>query len=384
MGHAEAMEKAAEVVNFRRMSSSPTIQVLSRVVPFFNAYLQVASVAVKTLSGRGISPQDRAEATKVLVATTAKITALSALYAMLVGDDEDYLKKNRVSRDRSWVIPGTGGLGIPVRLDIFALPKIAGEYGYQIMTDKAYADSKMVKSAIARALKGSLNPPSEGIPQIVRPTLGVLMNYDSFQDREIVNATMRRLDPERQYNKNTSEMAKALGQMTGISPLQLDFLLRGYFGSLATLTALGTNDIINAARGAPPRPERSLNDIIASLPSVGGFMTKEENTAVLSDYYEAARDVNRAVDTLANMKFATAEEKAAYREEFKKELALKGPVQSINKMLVNLKRREQMIREAPESRMTAEQKQIELRKLDEQRARLAKNIANIRQKLYNE
>jgi hypothetical protein len=252
------------------------------------------------------------------------------------------------------------------------------------MTDKAYADSKMVKSAIARALKGSLNPPSEGIPQIVRPTLGVLMNYDSFQDREIVNATMRRLDPERQYNKNTSEMAKALGQMTGISPLQLDFLLRGYFGSLATLTALGTNDIINAARGAPPRPERSLNDIIASLPSVGGFMTKEENTAVLSDYYEAARDVNRAVDTLANMKYATAEEKAAYREEFKKELALKGPVQSINQMLVNLKRREQMIREAPESRMTAEQKQIELRKLDEQRARLAKNIANIRQKLYNE
>jgi hypothetical protein len=382
LSHEAAMEKAAEVVNFRRVSGNETMQLLSRIVPFFNAYTQVASVAVKTLTGRGISPQERDVAAKTLIATTTKIMLLSMLYSMAVGDDEDYQKKNRVSRDRMFMIPGSGGFGIPIRMDMFAIPKLAGEYGYQLMTDSMFTDSKMLRESLARAIKGSIMPPSEGVPQLVRPALGVMMNYDAFQDREIINATMRRLDPERQYTKTTSEMAKALGAMTGISPLNLDFLLRGYLGSVATLSALATNDAINAVRGGPPRPDQSIGNIISSLPNMGAMMSKEENTAVLTDFYEVARDVNKAVDTLSSMKYASPEAKQAYREEHKKELALKGQVQAINKQLTVLRRREQMVREAPEERMSAEQKQAELKRIDEMRNRMTQNVMRIRQKLY--
>ena len=382
LSHEEAMEKAAEVVNFRRISGNETMQAMGRIVPFFNAYTQVASVAVKTLTGRGISPQERDVAAKVLIATTAKIMTLSMLYSMMIGDDEDYLKKNRVSRDRMFMIPGTGGAGIPIRMDIFAIPKLAGEYGYQLMTDASFTDPKMAREAIARAIKGSIAPPSEGVPQLVRPALGVMMNYDAFQDREIINATMRRLDPERQYTKNTSEMAKALGAMTGISPLNIDFLLRGYLGSVATIGALATNDVINAARGGAPRPDKSVGDILASLPNMGAFISREENTAVLTDFYEVARDINKANATFASLKNAPREEREAYRAEHKAEIALKGQVQSINNQLVMLKRREQMIREAPESRMSSERKQEELRKIDAQRSRMMNNVMRIRQKLY--
>ena len=374
--------KAAEVVNFRRVSGNETMQLLSRIVPFFNAYTQVASVAVKTLTGRGISPQERDVAAKTLIATTSKIMLLSMLYSMAVGDDEDYLKKNRVSRDRMFMIPGSGGFGVPIRMDVFAIPKLAGEYGYQLMSDSMFTDSKMLRESLARAIKGSIMPPSEGVPQLVRPALGVIMNYDAFQDREIINATMRRLDPDRQYTKTTSEMAKALGAMSGISPLNIDFLLRGYLGSVATLSALATNDAINIVRGGPPRPDRSVGDIISSLPNMGAMMSREENTAVLTDYYEVARDVNKAVDTLSSMKYASPEARKEYAEEHKKELSLKGQVRTINNQLVLLKRREQMVREAPEERMSAEQKQIELRKIDEQRSRMMQNIMNARQKLY--
>jgi hypothetical protein len=382
LSHAEAMEKAAEVVNFRRLSGDPRIQFLSRIVPFFNAYTQVASVAVKTLTGRGISPQERDVAAKVLIATTAKVAALSMIYSMAIGDDEDYQRKNRVSRDRMFMIPGSGGYGVPIRMDIFAIPKLAGEYGYQLMSDAAFTDPKMAREAIARAIKGSLNPPSEGIPQLVRPALGVMMNHDAFQDREIVNATMRRLDPEQQFTKNTSEIAKALGAMTGISPLNLDFLFRGYLGSVATLTSLATNDIINAARGGAPRPDRSVNDIIASLPNMGAMMSKDDNTAVLTDFYEVARDVNKANATYGNLKYAPKEERDAYREEHKTEIALKARVQAVNNQLVVLKRREQMIRQMPEEKMSGDQKQQELKKLDEQRSRMMQNIMKIRQQLY--
>jgi hypothetical protein len=115
---------------------------------------------------------------------------------------------------------------------------------------------------------------------------------------------------------------------------------------------------------------------------MGAMMSKEENTAVLTDFYEVARDVNKAVDTLSNMKYASPEAKQAYREEHKKELALKGQVQAINKQLTVLRRREQMVRESPETRMSAEQKQAELKRINEMRSRMTQNVMRIRQKLY--
>jgi hypothetical protein len=383
LSHAEAMEKAAEIVNFRRISGDPRIQFLSRIVPFFNAYMQVTSVAIKTLTGRGISPQERMAAEKVLLATTAKVAMLSLLYSMAIGDDEDYLKKNRVSRDRMWMIPGTGGMGIPVRADIFVLPKIASEYTYQMMSDKGTTDGKMFKDAIKRSMVSLISPPSEGIPQIARPIIEIATNHDFFQDREIVNATMRRLDADKQYNKNTTEFSKALGSMTGMSPLMLDHFFRGYFGSAVTLGALATNDLINAARGNPPRPEMSVGQMLGSLPNMSGFMSKEENTAVLSDFYEVARDVNKAVATFSSMKYAPKEERQAYAEEHNKELRLKNSVQAISNQLLKLKQHEQAVREMPESRMSAERKQAELKRIDEARSKMTANIAKIRRTIYD-
>ena len=381
LSHAEAMEKAAEIVNFRRISGDPRLQFASRVIPFFNAYLQVGSVALKTLTGRGISPTERKAAQATLIATSAKIAVLSLLYSMAVGDDEDYKRKNRVSRDRMFMIPGTGGYGIPIRSDVFALPKVIGEYTYQLMSDNGTTDPKMFKEAMSRAVMNSLHPPSEGIPQIARPVLGVMTNHDFFQDREIVNATMRRLDTDRQFTKNTSEMAKAFGALTGMSPLNVEYLLRGYFGSAMTLTALATDDAINAARGGPPRPAKSAGEMIAALPNMSGFVSKDENTAVLSDFYEVARDVNKASATLKSMKHLPMEEQRAYREEHKTELRLKPMVHTLEKQLVLLKQREQTIRES--SKMTDKVKRTELKRIADQRDRMAKNVSKIRQKMYD-
>jgi len=381
LSHTDAMERATEIVNFRRISGDPRLQFASRVIPFFNAYLQVNSVLIKTLTGRGVSPQERSAARAALISTTAKIAVLSFIYSAAVGDDEDYKRKNRISRDRMFMIPGSGGYGIPIRTDMFALPKIIGEYTYQMMGDHSTTDSKMLKQAIGHAVLGSFMPPSQGIPQIVRPGLEVATNHDFFQDREIVNATMRRLDTDRQFTKNTSEMAKALGQASGLSPLVVDHLLRGYFGTAMTLTALATNDLINAARGGPPRPDKSIGDMVAALPNMGSFVSKDENTAVLSDFYEAARDVNKANATLKSMKNLPREEQQAYREEHKKEIQLHGMVNTMQQQLIKLKQREQKIVE--DVKMSVETKQTEIKKINAQRDRMSTNVSKLRQKLYD-
>jgi hypothetical protein len=374
---AEAMEAGVEIVNFRRMSGNPIMRFASSITPFFNAATQVLDVAGKTVTGKGITPQERKEGLAVLAATAAKLTAISFVYAAAVSDDEDYQKKNRMVRDRVFVIPGSGGFSIPLREDIFLIPKIAGEYSYNLMMDKAFVDSKMAKDAMARAVKKQFSPPSTNL---VSPILDVSQNYDSFHDRDIVNPTLSKLDPELQYTKSTSELSKVLGKAGGISPAKLDYALNGYFGSVMTLLALATNDMIAQARGVP-RPERTTKEIVASLPSMGGFVSKQESVNAIGDFYEAARDVNKTVNTYRELSKRDRAEGDKYIKEperTKQAEQYKG-VQKIEDFLAKINREETRIMESKD--MTSAEKRRELDKLLVERQKFTKPVRELRQNL---
>ena len=121
---AEAMEKAFQVINFRNRGTSKSLALAGQVIPFFNAYLAAQHVAYKTITGVGISPEDRNAALQTLAATTASVMTMALIYAMMNADDEDYLNKPAAVRDRLLMIPGTGGVSIPLRMDLFTLPKV--------------------------------------------------------------------------------------------------------------------------------------------------------------------------------------------------------------------------------------------------------------------
>ena len=61
-----ALERAFEVINFKRAGSNNAVTLLRQVVPFFGAYLQAASVQGRVLTGRGLTPQSRAQGFKQL------------------------------------------------------------------------------------------------------------------------------------------------------------------------------------------------------------------------------------------------------------------------------------------------------------------------------
>jgi hypothetical protein len=125
----------------------------------------------------------------------------------------------------------------------------------------------------------------------------------------------------------------------------------------------------------------SAKEVVAALPNMSGFMSRDENTAVLSDFYEVAREVNKASATLKSMKNLPQAEQKAYREEYQKELRLKPMIQTLEKQLVVLKQREQKIRES--TKMTDDVKRAELKKINDQRDRMAANVTKARQKLYD-
>ena len=155
LSKAEAFEKSFEVFNVRRKGSSKTLALASQLIPFFNAYLAAQNVAYKTITGRGTSPQDRTNALQTLAATTASVMTMSLLYSILNGDDEDYLKKPAIQRDRLLMIPGTGGMSIPLRSDLFTMPKIITEHMYLLMTDKGYEDGRKFRESMANSLANS-------------------------------------------------------------------------------------------------------------------------------------------------------------------------------------------------------------------------------------
>ena len=379
LSHSMAMEKAVELVNFRRISGNPAIVFASKVIPFFGAYMQVTDVALKTITGKGITPQERKEGLKIFVATTAKLAALTFLYSAAVGDDDDYKNKTRISRDQSFVIPGTGGLSIPVRPGFFSINKLIGEYGYKYLAENSTDAPEEFVKAMSRAVLKQFSPPST---TLVTPALGLYLNKDIYNNRDIANPTMRKLLPEDQYNKYTSEMSKVLAEATGISALKIDYFLTSYFSSVASLTALATNALIADIRGVP-LPTMSTRDKIASLPNVSKFISKEETSDAIADFYDTTKDISTLVDTLNSLGQYSPEKAQKLMEKPENIKLLKGADKTENAkaVLAKLNAEERYIREQPENKMSGDKKAEKLKELNAYREKIREVTKQIKQSI---
>jgi hypothetical protein len=102
-----ALYQAANVINFLRHGSGQVAQALVKTVPFLNAYAQSIDVLYDALRGGGLRGKDRAAALQQLAITGSLLAGTTLIYAMLVGDDDDYMKMDDQSKIRSYMIPGT-------------------------------------------------------------------------------------------------------------------------------------------------------------------------------------------------------------------------------------------------------------------------------------
>lgn len=371
---AEAIEKAFEVINFKRAGASAGVQILRQVVPFFGAYLQAQNVAYKVLTGKGISPSQRKEAHKVLLATTAKIMALGFIYAAMCADDDDYQNMDPTIRDRHLLIPGTGFM-LPLRSDVFLFPKLMAEYTYLGMTDNGFTDAKKITRAMKNAVSNAILSPTL-VPQIAKPTLEVMVNYDFFTGRPIVGKGLEERPTEQQYSTHTSEFAKFLGQSGAVSPLNVDHLIKGYFGTTGGLALMVTNKIAELGSDKEA-PEKSFRDTVASIPGMGAFVARENGNAIKNDFYELRKDVTVAVNGFNNLKKSgTPEELDAYIEKNKDLLQLKSGVNKLNKELSRIRDYEKFIYNDKE--MSGAEKREALKELKETEKAILSQVHDMR------
>ena len=369
---AEALEKAFQVINFRNRGSSKLLALGGQVIPFFNAYLAAQHVAYKTITGVGISPNERKAARDTLIATTGSVMAMALIYAMINADDDDYKNKPAAVRDRLLMIPGTGGLAIPLRMDLFTFPKILTEHMYLLITDKGYEDSRKMRDSMMNALANALFSPTV-VPQAIKPIFEVGINYDFFQGRPLVGTFQEQLELERQFTDSTSELGKIFGSTGLVSPIAADHLIRGMFGSVGGLLLYMTNPLLHNDPSVD-RPSLSARDALAALPGTSGFISREYENALKTDFYVLRDEVAKVVNTINDMKTRSPDQIDKYleKEGVEDKYALKGAMNKITERLTKV--RKAITQVTNDTGMTGKEKEDSIRDLRQTERELLESV----------
>jgi GNAT superfamily N-acetyltransferase len=363
MGHAEASVMSRDLMDFSMQGSWKTVRFLTQLVPFLNARIQ----GMYKL-GRA-STEDKARFAVVLGAVTMVSLALLAMY----GDDDDWKKREDWDRDNYWWFK-LGGVAfrVPKPFEIGAIATLAertAELAFdKEMTGQRFADT--TTSLIANQL--AMNP----VPQTFKPMIDLYANQDSFSKRPIESMGMERLEPGMRFTQNTSMLARGISSagnaLTGdnfLSPVQLDFLNKAYFGWLGA-TAVSSADMM--VRGISNEPTRPAVD---HWKFASGGMVAELSSAqsrYVSMMYDQAAELEQAYATYNRLrKDGKIEDAKEYREEHKDELSKYHKVENVKRSISKINERIRLIEKGA---LTADEKRALVIPLREKQSELAKRL----------
>ena len=288
-----AQTRARELINFTRRGSSPTMRTAARVIPFFNAYAQGMDVLYRSATGLdGSSSGERSAARKMFMSRVAIMTAFGFAYALAMSDDEGYENATDEVRDNNWLLPG--GFKIPVPKELAFIFKSIPERVIQYINRSGTEEEQAITAALGSVVKAALSAYGSptAVPSFVRPILENMTNYSFFLQRELESASMQRREPGFRSTSATSELAKALGETTNVSPIKIDNFLRGTFGMAGSTTLLMTDALLN-----PTRPDRPLYQ----MPFTSIFLYDTVGGRNKVEFYQLREKVGQADSTFKDL-----------------------------------------------------------------------------------
>jgi hypothetical protein len=372
LSHAEASFQARDLMDFSMSGKWEAVRFLTQTVPFLNARLQ----GLYKL-GRAAKEDPRRFAAMAGAVSMASLALLAAY-----SDDEDWKKREDWDRDNFWWFKvGDMAFRIPKPFEVGAIGTVAERTAELMLSDEMTGKrfgqriSDMVFNTFA------MDP----TPQAIKPFLDVYANKDSFSGRAIEGMADERLRPQDRYNERTSEVARLLGSWglpdpvrlakgdyAGLSPKQIDFLLRGYFGWLATVSNTATDTVAKPLLGRGERPEARLRDaflagnFVESLPS--------GSSRYVTAMYEQARDVEQAwASYQAAIKSGDIEKAREIQQEEAPKLRSRMAVEHAKSQIADLNARAKRIES--DKLMSAQAKRAKLDEIEALRNRVAERVA---------
>lgn len=326
--------RALMMINFQNRGHSQAVNTLMAAVPFVNSRIQGEYRLLMALTGR-IPGVSKAQAKQLIMWRAAKMAAFTALYAMVSGGDDDYERAGEEVRNRNFLL---GGVKFPVAPEFLAL-KVGVEKAYRLATDQEFETGAKAARAELSALGGLLIGMGDMTPTMIKPMLENATNYSFFSGHSLVGFNQMSKDVNLRFNEGTSEFSKGLSNMMqdvggntfNISPIKMDNLIRGWFGTM------GKDFLYTVDMMVGDKPAAKWNQ----LPLAGGMFYDMEGGALKSDFYDLKDESDRAYNTLNDMKKNNPEDAKAYYDEHKPLLAIHSRLDKMGEYLNNSRKEKQ-------------------------------------------
>jgi hypothetical protein len=367
---ALAVHRAFEIINFKRTGSGQIFNIMRQLVPFTGASLQALHVSGATIFGEGITPDTRMQNIKRYVLNGAQIAIATLMYSILMSDDDEYKKLDPSERDSFFILPN--GYKIPMRTDYSGLFfKVFTEHVYQRWVAESEDNKKMNKALLAGLVKATSIPSS--MPVLIKPGIESYLNTNLYTNRPIVGQGQQSVEPEFQYSpKNTTQLALALGEASGTSPLIWDNVLKSVLGSTSQVLNMFTENIIADLRGET-LPKKSFEEKLMMFPDVKSFVTQKFGARELNDLYELKDEVDKHYNTYKKLEKLAVDDKGQkefdeYYTKNEESINVSRQLSSTDTLLAQLRTYENQVR--TNSNMSPEDKRKEIDRIEMQRREL--------------
>ena len=281
--HAQAAFESKDLMDFSMLGASRTMQVMTQLLPFFNARVQGLGKLTRELRDN-----PRAIAKRAGMITAASLALLAANW-----DDERYEELPDWDKDANWhFFVGDQHFRIPKPFEIGVLFGTIPERMVRAMGDKD--SGAQFGKAVVRAIGDTfaLNP----IPQIAKPVVETTVNYDFFKGGPIDGPQDLNVQAEARYNEQTSLLMRELGELTGFSPKQLEHLVIGYTGTMGSYVMAAADGLIRASRPGESASWRA--DEIPLVKAVYRGTGPAKSTQHMEEFYRMLNEVNQLKRTV--------------------------------------------------------------------------------------
>ncbi|KHE17163.1 hypothetical protein E4630_11385 [Aeromonas hydrophila] len=281
--HAQAAFESKDLMDFSMLGAARAIQGAAMILPFFNARLQ----------GLGKLTRELRDNPREIAKRAGIITAMSLGLLAANWDDERYEELPDWDKDANWhFFVGDQHFRIPKPFEIGVMFGTIPERMVRAMGDKD--TGAQFGKAVARAIGDTfaLNP----TPQIVKPLVEAAFNYDSFRGGPIDNPQDLAVKAEARYNEQTSLLMRELGDLSGLSPQQLEHLVIGYTGTMGSYVMAAADGLIRAARPGESASWRA--DEIPLVKAVYRGSGPAKSTQHIEEFYQMLNEVNQLKRTV--------------------------------------------------------------------------------------
>lgn len=371
LSEMEATYMALESMNFSRRGLSPSIHMASALIPFFNAQIQGLDVLYRSFRGK-MPMNERLNVRRKLLVRGAMLFGLSFAYALAMQDDEAYKNAKPEDKYGNWFVPLDmfdikEPLRLPIPFELGYIFKALPEAIVNIaLNEKGAEEAQKALKHIGQQIVPGLS--NFFIPQAVKPALEVAFGASIYTGRDIEPAREQGVEPGYRTQASTTELAKAVGEMTGFSPIKLEFLIRGYTGQMgmAAIAALSA-PFAGAGEGPAPATKR-----YSDLPLIGTLFQPKDASGIVDLVYERMNKVRQAQETYERFVSEGKSEKAAqYAKEKADELSLASVAGAFRQQMGEITDYERRVRA---SNLSPERKREELDRATQAKITLSKTV----------